>query len=66
VKVKHAFTHFKITLHAFRCRYLEGPPQAIGCADWRWVQPDELDRFAFGRADRRVIAELRAQAGRLL
>jgi len=66
VKVKHGFTHFKITLYAFRCRYLDGPPQAIGCADWRWVQPDELDRFAFGRADRRVIAELRAQARRLL
>lgn len=66
VKVKHTFTHFRITLYAFRCRYLEGPPQAIGCADWRWVHPDELDRFAFGRADRQVIAELKAQAGRLL
>ncbi len=66
VKVKHGFTHFRITLHAFRCRYLDGPPQAIGCADWRWVGLDELDQFAFGAADRQIIAELRAQPGRLL
>jgi A/G-specific adenine glycosylase len=66
VKVKHAFTHFRITLHAFRCRYVDGPPQAIGCADWRWVTLDELDQFAFGHADRQIIAELRAQPGRLL
>jgi A/G-specific adenine glycosylase len=58
--VKHAFTHFKITLHAFECRYLEGPPQALQCADWRWVTLDELDQFAFGRTDRRVIDVLRS------
>jgi A/G-specific adenine glycosylase len=66
VIVKHAFTHFRITLHAFRCCYLEGPPQAIGCADWRWVRLDDVDRFAFGNADRQIIAELRAQSERLL
>ena len=63
VIVRHAFTHFRITLHGFRCRYVEGPPQAIGCADWRWVRLDELERFAFGHADRQIIQELLAQAG---
>jgi len=58
--VKHAFTHFRITLHAFECRYLEGPPQALQCADWRWMSLDELDQFAFGRTDRRVIDVLRS------
>jgi A/G-specific adenine glycosylase len=64
--VRHAFTHFRITLHAFRCRYVSGPPQALGCADWRWVQLDELERFAFGHADRQIIQALRAQPQRLL
>jgi len=63
VSVKHAFTHFKITLHAFECRYLEGPPQTLGCADWRWVVPNELDQFAFGRVDRHVIEVLRKRGG---
>jgi A/G-specific adenine glycosylase len=66
IVVKHGFTHFRITLHAFNCRYLGGPPQAIGCADWRWVSLDDLDQFAFARTDRRIIDELRAQSSRLL
>lgn len=57
--VKHAFTHFRITLHAFRCRYVDGSPQAIGCAAWQWVKLDELDNFAFARTDRRIIEVLR-------
>ncbi|MBW4437490.1 MAG: A/G-specific adenine glycosylase [Pleurocapsa minor GSE-CHR-MK-17-07R] len=70
VVVKHAFTHFKITLHAFTCAYL-GPddgiaPQTLGCAAWVWVRPDELSRFSFGKADRQVIAALEARRGMLL
>jgi A/G-specific adenine glycosylase len=58
-KVKHAFSHFKITLHAFHCTHIGGEPQAIGCAAWRWVTLDELDGFAFGKADTQVIKQLR-------
>ncbi|MBI1277355.1 MAG: A/G-specific adenine glycosylase [Anaerolineaceae bacterium] len=63
--VQHAFTHFKITLHAFTCRYLSDEPQAIGVRDWAWVRPDELDRFSFGKADREVIKALEDR-GRML
>jgi A/G-specific adenine glycosylase len=56
--VDHGFTHFSITLHAFRARYLSGEPQALGCAAWRWVAPTELGQYAFSRADRRVIEEV--------
>jgi A/G-specific adenine glycosylase len=59
-EVKHAFSHFRITLHAFHARHTGGEPQAIGCADWRWVALEELDAFAMGVADRRVLAALRA------
>jgi len=57
--VRHAYTHFRVTIHVFHCRYLSGQPQALGCADWRWVRPDELDDFAFPAADRRIISSLR-------
>jgi A/G-specific adenine glycosylase len=57
--VRHAYTHFRVTIHVFHCRYLSGEPQALGCADWRWVRPDELDGFAFPAADHRIIAALR-------
>jgi A/G-specific adenine glycosylase len=71
VKVKHAFTHFKITLHAFECRYL-GPlpphtaPQPLAAQAWAWVQPAELAQYAFGKADRDVIAALARRGRRLL
>ena len=57
--VKHAYTHFRITLHAFECDYVSGRPKALGCTAWRWVKPDELDAYAFPRANRKVIEALR-------
>jgi A/G-specific adenine glycosylase len=64
ISVKHAFTHFKITLYAFECRHLSGTPQALQCADWRWVRLADLDQFAFPRTDRKVIDALRSAANR--
>lgn len=56
--VNHAYSHFRITLHVFQCKYLSGLPQAIGVAQWKWVKAEQLPEFAFPRADRRVIEEL--------
>jgi A/G-specific adenine glycosylase len=57
--VKHAYTHFRITLHAYLCRYVSGEPQNIGCTAWKWVMPEELDDFAFPAANRAIIETLR-------
>ncbi len=64
--VRHAFTHFSITLHAFRCQYVSGEPQTLGVQAFAWAQPDQLDAYAFGKADRQVIAQLRARGAMLL
>lgn len=64
--VRHGFTHFKITLHAFDCRYVSGPPQTLGVHAWAWVTPDELDQYSFGKADRQIIDALRARPNMLL
>jgi A/G-specific adenine glycosylase len=56
--VSHAYTHFRITLHAFRCVRRNGKPRAIGCHKVQWVKPDGLDDFPFSRADRKVIEAL--------
>jgi A/G-specific adenine glycosylase len=58
--VAHGYTHFRITLHAFHCRYVSGEPQSLGCAAWKWVTPQELDDYAFPAANRTIIATLRA------
>ena len=56
--VDHAYTHFRITLHAFTCRYVSGEARAIGCASIRWVHPSELDRYAFPKANRLILEKL--------
>ena len=57
--VRHAYTHFRITLYAFACRIFAGEPAALGCADWAWITLDELDRYAFPVTDQKIIAMLR-------
>jgi A/G-specific adenine glycosylase len=61
VAVKHSYTHFKITLHAFACRLIAGQPQALGVADWRWVTLEQLAAFAFPRTDQKIIEALQSQ-----
>jgi len=61
VRVDHAYSHFRITLHTFLCRHSRGRPRPLGCADVRWVQPSRLDDFAFPKADRVVIEALKRE-----
>jgi A/G-specific adenine glycosylase len=57
-KIKHAYTHFRITLHAFHARHLSGTPQHLGVADHAWVTLADLDSYAFAVTDRKIIAAL--------
>lgn len=57
-EVKHAYTHFKITLHAFHCVYLSGEAQAKSSQEVRWVQIDDLANYAFPKANKSVIEAL--------
>jgi len=56
--LSHAYSHFKITLHAFRCRIESGTPEAREDQPFKWVGLNELDEYAFPRANRRLIEEL--------
>ena len=61
-KVQHAFTHFRMTLHAFHARIEDGTPQPIGVADWRWTTLDTIEQFPFPVTERKVISALRGRA----
>jgi A/G-specific adenine glycosylase len=63
VSVEHAYTHFRITLHAFSAWSGRGTPRALECAAWQWVDPADLGVYAMPRSDRRVIEHLVAQQG---
>jgi len=53
--IEHAYTHFRITLHAFHCRYLNGEPQPISCAEWKWIVPEEIQKLALPRTDQKIL-----------
>jgi A/G-specific adenine glycosylase len=60
---KHAYTHFKVTLHAFECRLVDGEPRALQVADLRWVDPAELEGFPMGKIDRQIARRLAGENG---
>jgi A/G-specific adenine glycosylase len=59
--VKHGYTHFRITLHAFHAFYISGTVQNIGVADHAWVSLSDLDHYAFAVTDLRIIEKLRRE-----
>jgi A/G-specific adenine glycosylase len=56
--VRHAYTHFRITLDAFHCKWQGGRPRALTCLRWQWVPSSDLSQFPFSKADRKIIAAL--------
>jgi len=56
--IRHAYTHFRITLHPYRCRLVDGDPQALGYPEVRWVSPAELEDYAFPVTDRKIARTL--------
>jgi A/G-specific adenine glycosylase len=58
--VEHSFTHFRITLHAFHCRYRRGKATPKSSQKIRWVRLAELDEYAFPKANKKIIEDLRS------
>jgi A/G-specific adenine glycosylase len=58
---QHAYTHFKITLHAFKCLLLNGTPAALEHNEILWTDPRELDQYPMGKVDRQIAERLMKQ-----
>ncbi len=60
---RHAYTHFKITLHAFLCELLDGQqPQALQHASIHWIRLNALEDFPMGKVDRQIATRLMMEA----
>jgi len=55
IRIRHAYTHFKITLHVYQCEYATGILHLHACDDFRWIRLSEINRYAFPAADQKVI-----------
>lgn len=54
-RVKHAYTHFKIEMDVFFCDYISGDVVLDGPVDFQWIDPSDISRFAFPRANLKFI-----------
>jgi A/G-specific adenine glycosylase len=59
-RVRHAYTHFRIRMDVFTCRFVAGEVRLNGPADYRWVRPTEIDAYPFPRANTKFIPLLLA------
>lgn len=59
---RHAYTHFRVTLHAFTCRLADNAlPRPLQVNDLRWVKPGELSGFPMGKIDRQIAGRVMEQ-----
>lgn len=56
--VKHAYTHFKITLHAYACEVLSGTASPKSTDELKWVLPGALQNYPFPTANKKVISTI--------
>jgi A/G-specific adenine glycosylase len=59
-RIRHAYSHFSVTLHTFECRHVRGAPRAIEVAALKWVPVNRLRRYPFSAADIKIIDVLEA------
>ncbi len=57
--VKHTYSHFKITLHAYLCEHKSGTAKTLGCDAVKWIAPGNLTKYAFPAANVRIIQILK-------
>jgi A/G-specific adenine glycosylase len=55
---QHAYTHFRITLHAFQCELTSGKLIPIEAAALAWVHPSDLKDYPMGKVDRQIARKL--------
>ena len=54
----HAYTHFKITLHAFICSLIAGEPVALEASALVWASLEQLKGYPMGKVDRLIANAL--------
>ncbi len=59
--IEHEYETKVISLHVMDCAILEGEPRAIECQEFKWVVPEDFEKFVFPPPDIQVIEFLAGQ-----
>lgn len=57
--VKHAYTHFKIVMEVFLCKYRSGRVKLSGPVAHRWIRLNELEKYPFPKANHKFFEALK-------
>ncbi len=52
---KHAYTHFKVTLHVYRCTIIAGVPTPNFHTELRWVAREQFNAFPFPKGNHKFL-----------
>lgn len=61
MSLKHTYSHFSITMHAWFCKLIKGEPSPLSSQEVRWVTRDELERYPFPKANKVLTEKLMKQ-----
>ena len=54
-RVRHAYTHFKIIVDVFCCRFVSGKVKLNGPVDYRWIRLNQINTFPLPKANHKFI-----------
>ena len=58
-RVEHGYTHFTITLTAYRCEWRRGAAKALAGDEVRWVRLQDVGAYPLPKANHKVLAAVR-------
>ena len=58
MKLKHVYSHFSITLHAYKCLLISGEPKPKSSQKIQWVKISELVQYPFPKANKQLTQRL--------
>lgn len=57
---RHAYTHFRVTVHTFLVQIEEGQPSALESEKIQWVKIKDLGSFPMGKVDRCISKDIQS------
>ncbi len=58
IVLNHSYSHMKLCFVVRLCRMIAGRPKPLASQQIRWVQPEDLDQYAFPAANAKIISAL--------
>ena len=58
-RITHAYTHFRITMDVYVCRFISGRVRLNGPVDFRWIVFDKINDYPLPKAVHKFLPALR-------